>query len=450
MRLKINRFMRLTSLAERLAHSRIITPVIVKVEPGYLKQVASELRIFSFEFVDRIMDRLAMLELPMGPVRMRVMPRFNMLAAVLPREVIFSLAEDRRINRIFPDNIKYALQYPTVSPEGVFETEHRQIRKKIRFTSTIWTKKVIGADLAHNQGFYGKGVTVAVIDTGSSVTHAQTVGRVEKETVMPFQRFDSNGHGTWTTTCVGGSRALDSVLSRAAGKAVECEGVAPKANLLAIKALGYVIGTGTDSDIIQALDIALTRGADVISMSLGGPSETERPEDESYYSVFEEIIKYNVIPVVAAGNEGPKENTIGSPGCLPQVLTIGAYDPVTGEMADFSSRGPTNWGDIKPDVVAPGVNINSACVGILDPAGDGIENRFSPISGTSMATPHASGLIALMREAHSRLLGRVLTVDEVKKIAETYADHPKNNDSGWGCLTFQKYLDYIQTEYGVR
>jgi len=251
--------------------------------------------------------------------------------------------------------------------------------------------------MANRKGFYGRDVTVAVPDTGVSRIHEQT-RRAEFVTTMKQYR-DENGHGTWCASCIGGDLAIDEYLSQRSGKRVVCEGMAPECRLIGIKCLGYVIGTGMTSNIIQAVEVALERGADVISMSLGGPSETATPEEDPFYPVMEEAIRSDVIPVVAAGNEGPGENTIGTPGAMPQVLTVGAIDPITGEVAEFSSRGPTNWGDVKPDVVSYGVNVDSAAVGMCDNAGDGVPSRYSPLSGTSMATPHVAGLVALMRES---------------------------------------------------
>jgi len=270
---------------------------------------------------------------------------------------------------------------------------------------------------------------------------------VDFESTMKQYR-DENGHGSWCTSCVGGLPALDEYLSQRAGRNVFCEGMAPECDLLAVKCLGYYIGMGSTSNIIDAMAMSVDRGASVISMSLGGTSMTETPQEEPYYSVVDEVVKSGAIPVLAAGNEGPGSNTIGAPGCLPQVLTVGAYDPIRGNIADFSSRGPTNWQDIKPDVVAPGVNVDSAIVGVLDTAGDGVPSRFSPISGTSMATPHVAGLVALMVECHGRVLGKKLTVEEIKRMMSELGLE-KNNTVGWGAITWEIYEKWVSSQYGV-
>lgn len=229
---------------------------------------------------------------------------------------------------------------------------------------------------------------------------------------------------------------------------MECEGMAPRCNLMAVKCLGYIIGMGSTSNIIHAIDMSLEAGADVISLSLGADSLEATPDEDPYYSVMEEVVRQGSIPVIAAGNSGPGSKTIGSPGAMPQVLTVGAYDPITGKMADFSSRGPTNWGDVKPDVVAPGVMIDSAIVGVLDTAGDGMFSRYSPIDGTSMSCPHVAGLVALMKEAHRKVLGQELTVDEIKTMMAALGME-KSSLYGWGAISWQTYERWLNTQYSV-
>jgi len=435
---------RLTRTAERLAHSRIVAPFIIEAIPGRLEDILYEIRPFTE--VKELFPLLQVAKIPsLGPYPVRRIRRFNMVAAILPREIVFRLAENRNVRRIYPDKQMWAFQYPTVPPEGVFEAPHKVV-EKITFTSTWWTKRLIGADVANNKGFTGRGILVSVVDTGASRVHEQ-IRRASFESTTAQYR-DENGHGTWCVSCVGGEISIDEYLSQRVARRVVCEGMAPRCGLLAVKCLGYYVGTGMTSDIIKAVDISIQRGADVISMSLGGPSEEESPEEDAFYPVLNDTVRHNIIPVVAAGNEGPSENTVASPGALPVVLTVGAYDPITAEIANFSSRGPTNWDDIKPDVIAPGVNIDSGTVGVCDTAGDGVPSRYSPISGTSMATPHVAGLVALMRESMSRLLGRVLTVDEIKRMMEQLGE-PKDNDKGWGPITWQMWEQWLSTEYGV-
>ncbi|GAH73951.1 unnamed protein product, partial [marine sediment metagenome] len=249
------------------------------------------------EFFPRLMAPAMM---PFTPYPLRAIQRFNMVAAILPREIIFRLAENPYVERIYHDQIMYAL-FRTVPNEGVFKAPHK-VLKEIEFTSTAWTKKLIGADVANEKGFKGQGVLVSITDTGASRVHEQ-MRRVRFETTMKQYR-DENGHGSWCTSCVGGQTALDEYLSQRSGRQVFCEGMAPECDLLAVKCLGYYIGMGSTSNIIDAMAMSIDRGASVISMSLGGTSMTETPQEEPYYSVVDEVVASGAIPVLAAGNEG--------------------------------------------------------------------------------------------------------------------------------------------------
>lgn len=437
---------RLTSLAERRAHSRIASGFIVQTEHGRLREIVAELAPVLEEVQGLMPGILERPEMPFGAYPAKLIPRFNMLACILPREVVFRLAENRAVVKIYPDEPMWAFQFPTVPPEGVFTAPHK-ITDKVTFTTTAWTRMLMGAHLANGKGYMGRGVNVSVVDTGASRVHEQ-IRRVVFETTT-MQHRDENGHGTWCTSCIGGEKGRDEWLSQRSGKEVLCEGMAPECNLLAVKSLGMVVGCGTTSNIIEGVQLSLERGIDIISMSLGGASETASAEDDPQYPVMEECARQGVIPVVAAGNSGPDANTVGSPGCLPQVLTVAAWDPINGGVAKFSSRGPTNWGDVKPDVIAPGVDIDSGIVGVLDRAGDAAPNRYSPISGTSMATPHVAGLVALMRESMDKTLGAKLTVDEVKRMMASVGDE-KDCTAGWGVLSWPVWESWLETQYGVR
>lgn len=435
---------RLTSLARRRARQRVATPIIVKTRYGYLERITeyllpyhkAALQIFS-NFIKRM---------PTFGI-FRIFSRFNMISAYVDRETIFDLAEMNGVEKIYSDEPVFILSYPTVPLDGIYTYTTANNKEKV-FTSTYWTKRLIGADKANKLGFQGNGITTVVIDTGAARLHRQ-LSYVEFDTVMPLQQADGNGHGTWCATCIAGIFDRDDYLSLRAQKDVYVEGMAPHTKLVAIKALGYVIGTGSTSQIIAAIDKAINEyGADVISMSLGGEHVPNKPTDDPYYSVFEQVVAAGAIPVVAAGNSGPDPRTINSPGALPQVLTVGAYNPINGEVADFSSRGPTPWGDIKPDTIAPGVNIDSGTAGVLDTSYDKMPSGFSPMSGTSMATPHVAGLVALMKEAMRKLTGYELTVHEVKRMLSQLG-HEKTNDDGWGMITWEMFENWLSTEYGI-
>ena len=185
-------------------------------------------------------------------------------------------------------------------------------------------------------------------------------------------------------------------------------GVAPGAQLLEFKALSST-GYGSDSWIIASMFEAAEAGADIISMSLGGNSDyNDGTESAENFYVDYITNLFNVTFVIAAGNEGPAMNTVGSPGDSRFAITVGAYvDPevwkyfganpnvkVPPQVTDFSSRGPRMDGLLEPDVIAPGQDVFSL-LPIYSIGGHG-SWASDWWDGTSMATPHVSGVAALI------------------------------------------------------
>jgi len=425
----------------RTYRSRVASPVIVEAKTDLFERVRTQLReivptnLLEARFHTFLPRVMSLIEFPLS--KWKELKTFNMVAAVLTPNLIEEVAQWREVKRIYPDFIKWALQ--VVPPEGIF----KDYREK-PFTSTYWTKRLLGLDRANRQGFTGRGVTTVVIDTGSRVTHPQ-LRRVKALTAMPEKGAsgeDSNGHGTWCVATVGGSYAIDRRYK------IPVEGMAPKCLLTSIQALGFIIGMGTTSDILKAMEMSAGLGARVVSMSLGSddsPKDEENPEAKA----INELVTRGVIPVVAAGNLGPGPSTVGSPGSCLNSLTVGSISPFTGEVSTFSSRGPTaEDGYVKPDVVAPGERINSALIGFLDQMTDPTQTRFGPISGTSMATPHVAGLVTCMAQMYREELGRELTVEEIKTMMAELG-HEKNNDDGWGLLSWDVVESWVSTQYGI-
>jgi len=438
---------------ERKLQTRPIHPVIVEFESREamqellpkLKDMVNlrELTIPTaprLDFVGRPLRRLQLLrEAPVLRsafqsifVNFKQIPRFNMVSLPLGVEQIEEIAEVPRVLKIYPDRVQWI--YQTVPPEAVRVTPRGK-----KWTSLLWAKRLIGADKANEEGWTGKGVTVSILDTGGTPVHPMTT-RMEYHTVMKekLNFKDKNGHGQWCVACVGGRKFFDPTFR------VELEGMAVDSHLVGIKCLGFVIGMGSQSDVIEAIALSLKLGSHIVSMSLGSDEMPESPEDDAECRAVGELVREGVIPVIAAGNSGPDPETIGTPGCCPQALTVGAWDQFEEKVAGFSSRGPTLWGDIKPDIVAPGVNIYSACLGILDLL-DKVENRFAWMSGTSMSTPAASGLIACAYQMFKEKYNVDLTVGLVKEIAERYG-HSKDNESGYGFITWDWFKRYEEEE----
>ena len=235
-----------------------------------------------------------------------------------------------------------------------------------------------------NQGYTGSPFRVAILDTGVDKQHPALQGRVvaERSFVPNEGPDDYNGHGTHVAGIVGSQDGT-------------YKGVAPGAYLVNAKCLDSS-GEGQESWVAQAAEWAVTQAdADVLNLSAG---RSGNDNGESDMSKFVDALTsyYDVIWVNAAGNSGPSSSTISIPADAYNCIAVGAMNDrnTVGRSDDtlwyYSSRGPTNDGRVKPDVVAPGVNIIS-CNNDWESGPD-----FVSYSGTSMAAPHIAGSVALL------------------------------------------------------
>ncbi|MGW1004964.1 S8 family peptidase [Streptomyces sp. NPDC002520] len=255
---------------------------------------------------------------------------------------------------------------------------------KVEATLDRSTKQVHAPE-AWAEGYDGKGTKVAVLDTGVDAEHPDLAGRVAESKNFTDSKTtdDLQGHGTHTASTVGGSGAASDGLKK---------GVAPGSSLLIGKVLNDQ-GYGQDSWIIAGMQWAVDQKADVVSMSLGNPriGDCTDPMAQATKQLSQNT---HTLFVVAAGNAGPNNETVSSPGCVPGVLTVGAVDR-DDTTAGFSSRGPVAvTHTLKPEIAAPGVGISAAGAG-----GRGVY-AYRTMSGTSMATPHVAGAAAIVRQAH--------------------------------------------------
>jgi len=253
-------------------------------------------------------------------------------------------------------------------------------------TRIPWGVDLMYKNLSGNPGG-GDGIIVAVLDTGGDTSNPDlditqckdfTKGKKFKNSCT-----DDIGHGTHVIGTIAGTGAADNL---------GIFGVAPEATIFAYKVCGGS-GCWTD-DIAAAINHAGSEGAHIVSMSLGGDSES---------SLIRNAINRNlgILFIAAAGNDGPGYGTIDYPGANPNVMAVAAIND-NEAVASFSSRGITNGDDTdiverEVEVGAPGVDVESTCTGSYDGAYfdlDGEINGYCTISGTSMATPHVSGLAA--------------------------------------------------------
>jgi len=288
----------------------------------------------------------------------------------------------------------------------------------------------ISAPQVWSRGFKGKGIKLAVIDTGIDDTHPDFAGRIKAmESFVGGTARDDNGHGSHVAGIAAGSGAKSN------GKYV---GVAPEADLYIAKVL-TANGGGSMSGVMAGIEWAvLEQRVQIINLSLGGDSSCDGTDALSVL-VDEAVLQAGVVVCVAAGNAGPTSRTIGPPGCARYVITVGASDD-SDRIATFSSRGPTADGRIKPDLVLPGVGI-VAPQAVGTRLGAVIADGYVAADGTSMATPHAAGVAALMLEANPRL-----TAEEVKNrmVAATINIGALPNEQGSGRVdALQAYLKAI-------
>ncbi len=235
-------------------------------------------------------------------------------------------------------------------------------------------------------GYTGQGIRVAILDTGIDANHPDLADRVASCTDLTGEGpHDGHGHGTHVAGIVAGTGAASS------GR---YKGVAPGALLYSAKVL-RTDGGGLTSTVIAGLEWAVEQGVQVVNLSLGSTGSSDGTDALSV--TCDTVVGRGIVVCVAAGNDGPAEYTIGSPGAARQPITVGACTP-DGQVAGFSSRGPTADGRLKPDIVLPGVNIIS-CRATGTRMGAAIDPCYTTASGTSMATPMASGLSALLLEA---------------------------------------------------
>jgi subtilisin family serine protease len=312
-------------------------------------------------------------------------------------------------------------------------------------TDVQWNVSMIGADKVWDEfGVRGEGIVVGQSDSGADVNHPDLHdsyrGSTEGNDYNWFDPwngkpspYDDGGHGTHTLGTIVGQNGI---------------GIAPGAAWFACANLNRNLGNPAlyldcmqfmlapfPQDGDPLVDGDPTRAADVLNNSWGCP-EIEGCDANALLSAANYLRDAGIFVAVSAGNDGPECSTVTAPLSLyDSVFSVGAIDQ-SGEIAFFSSRGPVTTdgsGRIKPDIVAPGVDILSALPG----------GAYGPNSGTSMAGPHVTGAVALLWSAEPSLVG---DIDRTEQLLIQAAD-PYAGNTGVGC--FEGDVPNAAFGYGV-
>jgi subtilisin family serine protease len=229
----------------------------------------------------------------------------------------------------------------------------------------------------------GRGIRVAVLDTGLDLTHPDFAGRalISESFVAGQAVQDGHGHGTH---CVG--TACGPAHPAHGGRRY---GIASKATILVGKVLSNS-GSGTQGSILNGMNWAIRNKAVIISMSLGSPVAVGDKPSEFYERVAQAALEHSCLVIAAAGNSGtdPADYPVGSPANCQSIVGVGAVDPQL-KRAAFSCIGVNPDGG-ELNIAAPGVNIFST---------KPLPEAYGTLSGTSMATPHVAGIAALWAQA---------------------------------------------------
>lgn len=344
----------------------------------------------------------------------------------------------KKLKSQFIANNQQFLEYPFINAFGVslynqqiINLAKTNIVEYISKQSKVFaqidiSKKILKVDNFYKKDIFGKDITVAVIDTGIN-PHLDFV--MPKNRIIKFvdlindkqYAYDDNGHGTFVSSIICGNGLISQR---------KFSGIAPRANIIAIKALGENGGTGAYK-ILEAMqwiyDNHKKYNIKVVCMSFGS---SPLDQNDPLVAGAESLWNIGLVVVAAAGNSGPQNSTIKSPGVSNKIITVGGIDDKRQKdgtysfdnfcVANFSSRGPVNP-YFKPDIVAPAVNITGA----------EFKGFYTKMSGTSVATPMIAGACALLLNKYPNLSPdqvKSMLVRHCKKLSSDY------NDDGFGLL----------------
>ncbi|MCM3619498.1 S8 family serine peptidase [Sutcliffiella horikoshii] len=397
--------------------------------------VVSELRATSIETQANVKEYL---EKAVADGRAKDIQSFyvvNGMAVTATKEVMEELARFPEIEKLLPNEVRQL--DPAAEAAATTEIEVEE-KPAANLENIEWGVAQIGAPQAWEMGVDGQGTVVASIDTGVQWDHPAlkekyrgfnaATGNANHEynwfDATPANQstpYDDDGHGTHVTGTMAGSEPNGS----------NQVGVAPGAKWIGVKA--FTPSGGTDVALLAAGEWILApkdasgtpnpaMAPDVVNNSWGGGPGL----DEWYRPMVQAWVAADIFPAFAAGNTrignpgGP--GSVSTPGNYPESFATGATD-VNMNLASFSLQGPSPYQEIKPEVSAPGVGVRSSFPG----------GQYGAASGTSMASPHVAGVVALLKQVNSNL-----TVADIEEIlmttatARTDSNFPDSPNNGYG------------------
>ncbi len=295
-------------------------------------------------------------------------------------------------------------------------------------------KKLIHTDYAYRMGLGGQNVTVAVMDTGI-VPHPDFGDRIVGFADFCHGRkemYDDNGHGTHVSGIIAGNGMMSAGYATGGRQGIRIySGIAPKAQLLMLKVLDEQ-GNGNTEKVLEAIEWLRGEwkhyGVRILNISVGMLPSAGQGEQRKLLEAIDALWDDGIMVVAAAGNNGPRENSVTIPGISRKVLTVGSCDDEVYEAGrkglakGYSGRGPTECCIVKPEILAPGTNITSCC---RDAKG------YQAKSGTSMAAPVVAGALALAFERYPKFSPAEM---KLRLYERAYPRGEQLGKTGWGMI----------------
>lgn len=305
------------------------------------------------------------------------------------------------INREYKNVNAIAISVPSAAIKGLKNNPNvaaveTDVKVQVKAQTLDWGINRTQAPTAWSSSFTGKGIKIAVVDTGIAKHDDLVIAGGASFTSYTTSYNDDNGHGTHVAGIIG-----------ARNNGYGTVGIANEADIFAVKVLGSD-GSGYLSEIVAGIDWSITNKMDIVNLSLGTAAAST-----TLQQVVDKAYSQGILVVAAAGNNGTADglgDTVNYPAKYDSVIAVAATD-FSDKRASFSATGST------VEVSAPGVNIQSTY----------LNNGYAAMSGTSMAAPYAAGNLALIKQANP-----TLTASELRtKLKESVVDLGTTGRDAW-------------------